>query len=193
MLLTLTVTLVGLILGPVLAEKKKKWIERSADRKSRQLYIFRVLMATRSTPVVSEHVTALNLIDIDFSKKKKKEKPIIDTWQILQNHLDNGYPNYNDYEDKTKYTNELNISSKKSREFLDDLLNEMSKFLSYDFEKIIIKRDSYFPSGFAEKENDDSLIRKGVIAFLYGYGSASLSVKDSPEPTPNKTIEKLPE
>ena len=192
MLLTLTATFVGLILGPVLAVQTQKWIERSADRKSRQLYIFRVLMATRSTPVASEHVTALNLIDIDFSKKKKKEKPIIDTWQILQHHLNNGYPNYNDYEDKTKYTNEYNISYKKSREYLEDLLDEMSKYLGYNFEKIIIKRHSYYSESQADKDRDYFSIRKGLIAFLYGYGSASLSVKDSPEPIPNKTIETLP-
>ncbi len=180
------VTVIALLLGPVLAIQSQKWLERNAERRAKQLRIFRVLMATRSTPVTLEHAKALNLIDIDFSTKQEKEKSVIDTWQILQLHLNTGYPNYDIDKDKPEYQHALNTAINKSREYLENLLDEMSKCLGYDFERIIIKRDSYYSLSQADKDNDDFLIRKGLRQVLYGLTSVSVNVKDSPEQIPNE-------
>ncbi len=183
---TAIVTPVAIWLGPIYGIRKQKKIEHDREHKYRQLHIFRVLMTTRTTPVAVDHVTALNLIDIEFSAKKEKEKPVIDAWKFLLDHLNNGYPNYDTDKDKPEYTQKRNDATTKSREYLEVLLDEMSKCLGYDFERIIIKRDSYYSASQVDKDNDDFLIRKGLRDVLHGYRPVSVDVKNSPAQIPNE-------
>ena len=185
--------ILALIAGPFIGIYAQKRIEIYREHKSKQLDIFRTLMATRNTPIAVEHVKALNLIDIDFSAKDKKEKPVIDAWTILLHHLNTGYPNHDIYKDKieSEYSRDLADATKKSREYLENLLDEMSKCLGYDFERLNIKRDSYFPAGHAEKENDEFLIRKGILNAIQGHVNAGMNVKDLPEEILNTNEKKI--
>ncbi|MDO3406572.1 hypothetical protein QWI28_19100 [Citrobacter freundii] len=66
------------VISPLLAIQTQKFIERYSQKKSLKIDIFKHLMATRSQSarLSSEHVRALNMIDLAFyGKIKKKEKP----------------------------------------------------------------------------------------------------------------------
>src|SRR5579863_9790507 len=58
--------LVATFLGLGFAVFTTRVIDRRRELSNRRTYIFRTLMATRRNPVAAEHVTALNLIEIDF-------------------------------------------------------------------------------------------------------------------------------
>ena len=89
------VMIFAVILGPILAVQTQKYIELIQETEKRKLHIFRTLMSTRATRLSQEHVTALNMIDIEFYGKKyfgkrlqsKSEKKIIQLWQVYNNYL----------------------------------------------------------------------------------------------------------
>jgi hypothetical protein len=54
------------ILGPILAVQAQKWVEIIRERRGRKLWIFHTLMATRAARTSTEHVQALNMIDLIF-------------------------------------------------------------------------------------------------------------------------------
>jgi len=57
-------------LGPILAVVTTRYIAKWRDIRNRRLYIFRALMATRRAQLTTDHITALNLIEIDFQGKR---------------------------------------------------------------------------------------------------------------------------
>lgn len=65
--------ILAVITGPILAVQVQKLIESWRSKRERKFIIFRVLMATRGTPVSPQHVEALNLIDIEFSGNNTKK------------------------------------------------------------------------------------------------------------------------
>ena len=81
------ISIAAIILGPILAVQAQKYIELRRDIRSRKLQIFRTLMATRATTLAPLHVEALNLIDIEFDAKKKKDKRVVDAWKLYLDHL----------------------------------------------------------------------------------------------------------
>src|SRR3984893_9263784 len=64
-------------LGPIFAVLLTRYIDWKREAKNRRLYIFRTLMATRRAQLTTEHVTALNLIEIDFHG----EQQILKAWK----------------------------------------------------------------------------------------------------------------
>ena len=54
------------LLGPILAVQAQKWVERARTSGDRRDWIFTTLMATRQTRLSTEHVRALNLIDLAY-------------------------------------------------------------------------------------------------------------------------------
>ncbi len=148
----------AIVIAPILAIQIQKFIEDKKEKRARKTNIFRVLMATRATPLSPAHVEALNMIDIEFYKHKK----VTDAWKIL---LDNFY-NYPKDPKEKDYNTRLLSCSEKSSDLLVDLLFEMSKVLGYNFDKVLLKRGCYVPRGHGEIEMDQFFIRKSLIDLL---------------------------
>ena len=83
------INLLAIILGPILAIQVSQKLEDYKQRKARQVNIFKVLMATRATPIDVRHVEALNMIDIEFNGKNSKEKDVLRAWKDYLDHLRN--------------------------------------------------------------------------------------------------------
>jgi hypothetical protein len=64
-------TICALILGPILAVQIQKFIDRAKESRSRRLWVFKTLMATRHATLSIDHVSALNRIDLEFPDNKK--------------------------------------------------------------------------------------------------------------------------
>ena len=60
------VTIVALVTGPVLAVLIARWMEYRRTRYERRMDIFRTLMRTRRSRLFLDHVSALNLVEIEF-------------------------------------------------------------------------------------------------------------------------------
>ncbi len=156
--------IIAVILGPILAVQVQKRIELWRSGRERKIHIFKILMATRGTPVTPNHVEALNLIDIEFSGNNKKEKSVRDAWKIYLNHLCE-YPR--DYQDPA-YKSKIDTWTSKSRDCLVEMLYTMAQTLGYEFDKVQLKKGAYTPQGFLDLEFEQSLARRGLLDVLYG-------------------------
>jgi hypothetical protein len=177
-------TLIAIFVGPITAIQVQKFIEYRNEHRSRQLHIFRTLMGTRATRLAPEHVAALNMIDMDFSVKKKKEKPTVLAWRVLLDQFGK-YPSEKNYTEQKEYSDAISRAAEKSEDYFVDLLFEMSKSLGYDFEKVHIKNGCYAPTGHAEIENDQRSVRKGLIGLFSGHIPLNMNLQSVPEQAPH--------
>lgn len=148
--------------SPFLAVFAQRKIDEFRERRGQKLWIFRTLMATRGNKISLEHVQALNSIDLFFSKKGK-EKQIIEKWTEYLDHFCTPVR-----EDDPDFRVQLTAWSNKADELLGELLSLMGHSLGYDFDKVRIKKGNYVPKGHGEIEQDNLIIRKGMVAVMSG-------------------------
>ncbi|MDA3800188.1 MAG: hypothetical protein PF692_14055 [Kiritimatiellae bacterium] len=158
-----TAMVLAVVAGPILAVQAQKLIETWRDKRQRKVWVFKTLMATRGTVMSPRHVEALNMIDLEFSGKKPKERAVIDTWRLYLDHLSDGPRDYQD----PSYQAKLNTWSIKSQDCLVELLHTMGRVLNYDFDKVQLKKGAYTPQGHTDVEFEQSLIRKGTLELIY--------------------------
>jgi uncharacterized protein DUF6680 len=132
--------------------------EKPFERNSTQDSVFRSLMATRAAQLSSEHVRALNMIEIAFYGGGEKEKAVRDTWKAYHYHLND-----------RSYTGERQQQwGSRKEELLIDLLYSISVCLEYDFDRTQIKTSGYSPQWHATVDNELSIIWTAVASFLSG-------------------------
>ncbi len=159
------------ILAPLIAVQVQKWLEAGRQASDRRLNVFKVLMATRASRVSPEHVQALNMIDVEFNSKGFE--PVIGSWNIYRDHLNN-HPNGDEQAPK-------DIWLDRCGDLFADLLVEMATALNYNFDKVHIKRSIYIPEGLSEIDKDVYLLRKALISLLSGENAIKMAVVDFPD------------
>jgi uncharacterized protein DUF6680 len=170
-------TIGALLLGPVLAVQAQKWIERSKERRSRKLWIFQTLMATRAAKVSTEHVQALNMIDLAFygrrffwtHLKSKKERQIVEAWKEYLDHLAQIVPDA-----------EMMNWSARGDELFVNLLYAISRDVNFDFDRVSLKRGIYSPRAHGDLESDQHVIRKALVKLLSGQTPLKMDVVSLP-------------
>jgi len=60
---------IATLAGPVLAVIVTRIVDDGRLRRTRQMEVFRTLMASRRTPLSIDRVKALNLVEIEFYKR----------------------------------------------------------------------------------------------------------------------------
>ncbi len=148
-------TIVAVIVGPIAAVQIEKWLNRNRANQERKVSIFKTLMATRGTVLSYKHVEALNRIDLEFSDSKKYEK-VINAWKEYFDNLSQKVDE-----------NNLTVWSTRNEELLSNLLYEMGQSLGFKFDKVLIKRNIYSPIAHGTIDQENQLIRKGIIEILY--------------------------
>ena len=171
--LLITVTL----LSPVIAVQVQKLIERVNQRREAQHKIFRVLMATRLTRVVHDHVQALNMIDLEFSGSRwrgqtRKEREVINRWRLYGDHLD---VDLDDAPEAIKAT----WNAKRAELFLD-LLEALSRALGYDFDRVRLKRGAYYPRAHEDADKRREEFETALISVVKGDAPLSMKVTELP-------------
>ncbi len=119
-------------------------------------------MATRGNRPSLDHVQALNSIELFFDKPKK-EKKILAKWNEYLDHFGQ-VPKESD----VNFTTTMAVWMEKGDELLVELLQTMGQALSYDFDKVKIKRGIYVPRGHGEEQADHYMIRKWTVELLGG-------------------------
>ncbi len=163
------VMILAVLLAPLVAVQVQKYLESIKEKRERKLRIFKQLMATRAATVSPEHVQALNMIDLEFHEEKYKK--VTSAWKTYLDHLGN-YP-----KDDEKHQP---VWADKRVDLLANLLLEMGKSLGYQFDDVHIKKGIYAPEVHAQIENENFLIRRGVIRLLYGEANLQMDVKSFP-------------
>jgi hypothetical protein len=161
------IMIAAVVIGPIVAvsitEKKRK----QEDKRSRQVHIYRTLMATRASNLAPQHVEALNLVETEFSSGGKEDKAVISAWKLYLSHLnDQNYP--------------LESWGARRADLLVDLLYEMSQALGYGHDKAAIKAGSYYPRGYGTIEDEQHAIREGLLEVLAGRLQINMAVTAFP-------------
>jgi hypothetical protein len=147
--------ILAVLLGPIIAVQLTRYLDNIKEVRERKLNIFKTLMATRAYTISWDHVMTLNRIDLEFNKKNKKEKAVIEAWKA-----------YLDLLGDKNITGEQWIV--KRIDLLVELLHKMALVLDYDFDKTHIKNSSYSPVAHGNIENEQTAIRKELIELLEG-------------------------
>jgi len=161
--------IIAVLAAPLAAVQVQKWLEHYREDRERKLRIFKTLMATRAVTLSQDHVQALNMIDLEFSGKKFKE--ITTAWREYLDHLGD-FPKDNE--------RQLPVWNDKKADLLAHLLMVMGQSLSYEFDAVHVKKGIYMPQGHADIENENILIRRGLIRLLYGDANLKMDVQSFP-------------
>lgn len=165
------------LLGPVLAVQAQKAVERARERRSRKSWVFHQLMATRAARVSSEHVQALNMIDLAFygqhifgiHRRSKSEQSVSDAWREYHDHLN------------TKVDDDvLRIWHINGDELFINMLFAMADDVGYKFDRVQLKKGSYSPIAHGELEDQQRALRKLAIDVLAGDTSLKMEVTSFP-------------
>lgn len=158
--------LLAVLLAPLIAVQVQKWLEHHREIREKKLDIFKTLMATRASTILPSHVQALNMIDLEFNDKKYKDVKL--AWKTYLDHL-NSFPN----DDEKAQP----VWSSKMADLLAKLLQEMGKSLGYDFDEVHIKKGIYLPEAHARVEDENNLLRRGLLNLINGKGTLKMDVK----------------
>src|SRR6185295_6479127 len=74
-------TILAILIGPLVAVQLTRYLDNKKEVRERKLSVFKTLMATRAYNLSWDHVVALNRIDLEFDKRKPKERAVIDAWK----------------------------------------------------------------------------------------------------------------
>ncbi len=166
------VTILAVFLGPIFAVQIQKLLEYRKEHRNKKLSIFHTLMSTRGIKLSAEHVSALNMIDIEFygktrfgkRKQSNSEKKVTIAWKIYKDHL-NTESQYIDNWDK------------QATDLLISLLSSMGQDLGYEFDNVQIKKDWYRPIGHDHVENSKLKLLQGLVEVLDGEKTIPITIE----------------
>jgi hypothetical protein len=161
-LLLSAATIIAIYYGPIQALKIQRKLDEEREAKNRKLHIFKALMSNRVTRLSPNYVQALNLIDVEFTGSNDKEKAVREAWKEL---LDL-FQNYKTTPNALEKSDELNAA----------LLSVMGKSLGYDFGKVYLRKDAYYPEFAQNVEQEQHALRKRVLELLDGSGTRKLPI-----------------
>src|SRR4029453_9314693 len=75
------IMIAAILCGPVLAVQAQKWIETAREKRNRRLNVFKRLMATRGAVLSPGHVEALNMIDLEFAGRGRRNEQVRRRWR----------------------------------------------------------------------------------------------------------------
>ena len=184
--------LCAIVGGPFLGIWAHGKLDLGKQAYERKLDIFKTLMTTRATPLSTQHVEALNRIDIEFVGSKGKK--VRDAWKVLLDHFDNGptappIPKVDapqqvqeDYNEALRqYGNNLGRWVRHGDELRTNLLIQMGAFFDYDFDEVQIRKAAYSPKLHGDIENMQRSFLEMANEVLSGNRSLPMYVTNWPE------------
>jgi hypothetical protein len=154
--------------GPVAAVLVTRWRDSTVAKRDRWLFIFRILMATRRQTINVDHVTALNLIEVDFYGVK----PIEAAWRTYIGHLNSGpigkqlAPAEQDAWDNTR------------ADLLAKLLAAISSYLGYRMGEIDLRNGGYAPEGWRYRDLRAGAMQEYVLQLATGKNAVPVASFD---------------
>lgn len=169
------ITTCAIFLGPLVAVVITHFLQRRHDAFQRRLFVFRSLMATRRNPLSSERVQALNLVEVEFAKKKR----VMDRFSDLLNT----YNELHRWNSENRSVREAVVQEVDDKTAL--LLKEIGAVLGRKLENLDLLRGGYYPEAFSVLEHQQNEVR----AFLLGLSSGNKAIPIVVHDKPSKTID----
>jgi hypothetical protein len=140
-------------------------VEAFRERRRRKISLFEQLMATRGSRVSSEHVRALNMIDLVFYGEKTlgvlrrstQEKAVLEAWKEYLDHLNNKAPE-----------SDISLWFTQGDDRFTALLFAISKDLGFSFDRVQLRRGIYTPIAHGEIEAEQTELRKATLSLVTG-------------------------
>ncbi len=133
------ITIIAIIVGPIAAVIVTRKMDRAREDRERRLDVFRSLMKTRQVRLDPLHVSALNLIELEFYGSEE----VIVPYRAYIKHLSSPIP---ETDQQDRYFDERHS-------LFVDLLQALGSELGYSFDKHELERLGYAPSGWWRDEN----------------------------------------
>jgi hypothetical protein len=149
------VTIVAIVMGPILALWVQRILDRLREKSNQRLRLFLALMATRATPLASNHVNALNAIDSVFHRRR--EKKIREAWAKALEYANHANANTPGWLDRL---NDLKA----------DLYQAMGKAVGYTYSIDYLKRHAYVPRHFIDTDLANATIRQTLAQIITPQG-----------------------
>ncbi|WP_430232621.1 DUF6680 family protein [Nitrosomonas communis] len=171
--------IIATLLGPILAIQAQKIVERARERHSRKVWVFQTLMATRAARVSTDHVQALNMIDLVFYGKRifgihrrsKTENSVLDAWHEYLDHLNTTIE---------KEKENFSLWATKGDELFVNLLYALAVDVGFRFDRVQLKKGAYSPIAHGELEFEQQQLRKLAIDLLSGRQPLKMELTDIP-------------
>lgn len=109
------------------------------------------------------------MIDLEFPEKRYKN--VTTAWKTYLDHL-NSYP-----KDDEKLQP---IWGERRVDLLTNLLLEMGRSLGYEFGEVHVKKGIYAPEAHGRLEDENMLIRRGLLRLLSGDAAMKMNVPAFP-------------
>jgi hypothetical protein len=148
-------TILAILTGPLAALLIQKYIEERRARTERKVKIFRDLMANRAARLSAPFVQALNGIETEFYGKTE----VIEAWRSLVEHLYTTQPT--DAAENKRWTDQVT-------QHVNSLLYLMGESLDYHFDKVTLKRNVYYPTGWNTVELENTKLRQAAVKVFEG-------------------------
>jgi hypothetical protein len=162
------ITFIAIFLGPMAAFLLNSWNERRKDKKQKKIDIFRTLIANRMQKTAPLHISALNMIEIDFAD----DKNVLAAWKVYFENLSADFESMSEAAKAKTY-------NKRERLFAG-LVSAIAKSLDLKIEQLDILTENYLPQGWLDNEKDQHDLRKCLIGLLQGQGALPVHVDVSP-------------
>ena len=156
-------TIAAIIIGPIAAVQTTRYMDNRAEARARRLWVFKTLMATRAATLSSDHVNALNSVNLEFRGNSASDKEVMAAWHTYLAALNLNVP-----------AREWAAGAEHRRDLFGDLLQKMARAVGYNFDIAAIKNDVYYPQGYTDAEIDQLEIRRGLKELLAGKRSIPL-------------------
>lgn len=173
------ITIIALFGGPAFGAWLTRWLDDRRELQKRKYDIFRTLMRTRKMPIHIDHVSALNLVEIEFLK----DEAVISSWKSYLASLSEALP---PVEEKDRFDTAL----KKRDSLLTKLLSEIAKSLHIGIEQLSILEGNYIPQGWVDEDWENRLVRRSLLDVLTAKKALTIrpeiSHENSPFPPPPK-------
>lgn len=175
--------IVAILLGPVLAVLVTRYVDQKRNLRERQMYVFRTLMKTRRLNTSTDHVGALNLVEIEFYGINA----VIDPYKDLIRHFaaqharkieEQSGPNLSKDEQRfadLKFNDRINDERNK---LLTKLLHAIGRELGFNIEQLEIFEGGYTPQGWVDVDTEQRLIRRYLIDLYAGRRVVPVGVVD---------------
>ena len=172
-----TLIISATLLGPILAVQAQKAIERIRERRQRKLWVFHTLMATRAARLSTEHVQALNMIDLTFyghrvlgiQRRSRREQTVLNSWREYLDHLE------------TSFEDDQAVNWRvRGEELFVNLLNAIAVDVDFTFDRVQLKKHIYSPVAHGRLEEEQEKLRRLAIDVLSGASPLSMNVASLP-------------
>ena len=160
-------TILAIVVGPVISVWVTRYLDDYRAAKARKLEIFRTLMRTRRLQLHSDHVGALNLVEVEFID----HQDVIQAWKAYLANLEKAFP---PEEDRGRFMK----AAQRREALLTTLIDEIAKALDIGVAQLDILGGNYVPHGWGADEFENRWVRHAVINILSGKASIPIRLHE---------------